>query len=135
MAITMKSLNDRTSALEGKASTTPITMKGLADRLAQVEATAKDWAVVTLTGNQTTQWSIPSQYLNGYSFYVVGWSGLKISTYYDQSYNDNRMDHYVRTNGLYQFIYKFQKSGNYIQTVAEKGNAPKINNIIVMFYK
>lgn len=49
MAITMKNLNDRTSALEGKASTTPITMKGLADRLANLEATAKKWEEATLT--------------------------------------------------------------------------------------
>ena len=48
MAITMKNLNDRTSALEGKASTTPITMKGLADRLANLEATAKKWEEATL---------------------------------------------------------------------------------------
>ena len=44
----MKNLNDRTSALEGKASTTPITMKGLADRLANLEATAKKWEEATL---------------------------------------------------------------------------------------
>lgn len=43
MSITMKDLNDRTSALEGKASTTPITMKGLNDRLSNLEATAQKW--------------------------------------------------------------------------------------------
>lgn len=54
MAITMKNLNDRTSALEGKASTTPITMKGLSDRLDNIESTAKQWEIVTCSLNNNT---------------------------------------------------------------------------------
>lgn len=49
MALTMKNLNDRISALEDKSATTPITMKGLSDRLSNLEATAKKWIEYTLT--------------------------------------------------------------------------------------
>ena len=133
--ITMSNLNTRIATLEGKAATTPITMKGLADRLAQVEATAKDWAVVTLTGTQTSRWAIPTQYLNGYNFYVVGWSGLKMGSYYEQEYSNNRINHYVTNEGRYRFIYKFERNGNYILSVKEQSSNPVINNITVMFYK
>lgn len=76
MAITMKNLNDRTSALEGKASTTPITMKGLSDRLDNIEATAKDWAIVTLSnsGSSTNpRYNFDTKY-QSYNFCILSGS-------------------------------------------------------------
>ena len=73
MAITMKNLNDRTSALEGKAATTPITMKGLSDRLDNIEATAKKWEETTFTIKHLTDvsnnvtLSLPQNIKNIYS--------------------------------------------------------------------
>lgn len=130
MAISLNNHESRINSINTNISS-------LGTRIANLEKAppSKDWAVVTLTGSQTTQWAIPSTYLNGYNFYVVGWSGFKMSSYYEQEYSNNRMNHYVTKDGKYRFIYRFERNGNYIRTVLEQSANPTINNIIVMFYK
>ena len=77
MGITMKSLNDRISVLEGKVSTTPITMKGLSDRLDNIEATAKQWEIVDIpcswiSNTDYINGAIPSKYANmNYVFHSI----------------------------------------------------------------
>lgn len=73
---TMSDLNERIAKLEEKEPTTPINLSELEARITNLEATAKKWEIVSLTGNYSRNPSsitfdtIPSHLRNGYNFII-----------------------------------------------------------------
>jgi hypothetical protein len=133
MAITMKNLNDRTSALEGKSSTTPITMKGLDDRLSNLEKTAKKWAVVTLTSSNTGKsFLIPEEY-RGWNYCILN-AGYKTIAGYEATITNGRVFKMIMTGSAKLAELNTTISGNYINVNFGERNY-RDYSLQVLFYK